>query len=54
MTEYNVGDRLKFRGNLWSILKTKPGKVLLKGYGYKKWFDIDEIEREKQHENETF
>ena len=49
MIEYQVGDKLKFRGNVWTILKTKPGKVLLKGYGYKKWFDIEEIEREIKH-----
>ena len=48
MTEYQVGDKITFAGNWWTVLKTAPGRLLLKGYGYKKWFSIEEIEENKK------
>ncbi len=48
---YRIGDKLKFAGNLWTVVKTKPCQILLKGYGYKKRFDLEDIEREQQNGN---
>ena len=44
-SEYKIGDKISYAGNFWTVVKTRPGKVLLKGYGYRKWFGIEEIER---------
>ena len=48
MSEYQVGDKIAFDGNFWTVCKVAPGKVLLKGYGFRKWFKIDEIQNARK------
>jgi hypothetical protein len=45
-SEYKIGDKIKFQGSFYTVVKTKPGKVLMKDNFCQKWFDIEEIKNE--------
>ena len=38
-----IGDKIKFDDHFWIVEKTAPGKILLRGYGFHKWFSIEEV-----------
>ena len=42
-SEYKIGDKIKFQGSFYTIVKTKPGKLLMKGNFCQKWFDTAEV-----------
>ena len=42
-SEYKIGDKIKFQGSFYTIIKTKPGKLLMKGNFCQKWFDTAEV-----------
>ena len=47
MTDYKVGDKIKFDNYYWIVEKVdvEKGRIMLKGYGFRKWYKIDDVNR---------
>ena len=45
MTDYKPGDKIKFGNQHYIVEKLAPGKILLRGFGFRKWFPIEEVNK---------
>ena len=45
---FEVGEKIIINGKIWTVMKVKPGKVLLRGWGSQKWHDIEEVKAAMQ------